>query len=53
MISEEILNKIGIIRGTSTFLESNGRCSRDVMIDVMEEGVIGDESIGGLLSRCG
>ena len=50
MISQEIINRMGVTRGTSTFLNDNGKISGRRQHQVMEKGAIGDESTGGMVS---
>ena len=50
VINQEIVNRMGVTRGTSTFSNAMGRSVGDDKTDVMEEGAIRDESAGGPMS---
>ena len=50
MISQEIINRMGVMRGTSTFPNDNRKISGRCKTGVVEESVIGDESVGGPVS---
>ena len=50
MISKEIINRMGVTRGTSTFPNGNGKFRESSKTRVVEEGVIGDELAGGPMS---
>ena len=52
MISWEIINKMGLGEERVPFRMTIGRSPADSKTDVVEEGVIGDESTGGLVSVC-
>ena len=50
MISQEIINRMGVTRGTSTFPNGNGKICIDGETGVGEEGTIGDELDRGVMS---
>ena len=47
MISQEIINMIEVMRGTSTLSNGNGKINGDGKMCVVEESAIGDELAGG------
>ena len=53
MISLEIINRMGLQNERVPFQTEIGRSAGDGKIDVVEEGAIGDESVGGPVSVCG
>ena len=50
MISQEIINRMGVTRGTTTFSNDNGKISQRSKVGVVDGGAIGDESAGGSVS---
>ena len=52
MIRHEIINRMEITRGTSTFRIEMGGSAVDGKTGVVEGGAIGDESSGGSMSVC-
>ena len=50
MISQEIINRMWVTRGMSTFPNGNGKISGRRQDQRCGGGAIGDESAGGLVS---
>ena len=53
MISQEIINRIGLREERVPLRTAMGRSVGDGKTDVEEEGAIGDELAGGSVSVCG
>ena len=53
MISQEIINRMGLREERVSFRMAMGRSARDGKTGVVEEGPIGDELAGSPMSVCG